>query len=146
MCMETYFEEEKEEEILEEKDKNVALFRQPWAVWTVGDEEYKLKLTTSAVVELEKKLKGNLLNVFDLGSVPPLNIMLGIIQAGMKKYHHGITMIKMYELFDEYVEDGGSQMSLMMNVLMPLYQVSGFFSEKMSKKMNSGLEEAKEEL
>ena len=144
--METYFGEEKEEEILEEKDKKVAPFRQPWAVWTVGDEEYKLKLTTSAVVELEKKLKGNLLNVFDLGSVPPLNIMLGIIQAGMKKYNHGITMTKMYELFDEYVEDGGSQMSLMMNVLMPLYQVSGFFSEKMSKKMNSGLEEAKEEL
>ena len=39
----------------------VVNIKRPYAVWTVGNEEYKLKLTTSSIVDLETKYKCNLL-------------------------------------------------------------------------------------
>ena len=37
--------------------------RKPFALWEVGGQSYKLKLKTSAIVELESKYKTNLMNI-----------------------------------------------------------------------------------
>lgn len=116
--------------------------RLPWATWTVGDVEYKLKLTTTAIVKLEEEFKTNLLNL--MGGMPPLRVMLKITHGAMQKFHHGMKEKDVSDLFDKYCDEGGSQTAFMTDVLLPIYQASGFFTEGMEEVMNDKLEEAKE--
>lgn len=41
--------------------------RKPFALWEVGGQSYKLKLKTSAIVDLESKYKTNLMNIMGSG-------------------------------------------------------------------------------
>lgn len=125
---------------MEEKKK-----RQPFAYWTVGSREYKLKLTTAVICQLEEKFKCNLMNLLAGSSgMPSLSVMLTITQGAMKSWEHGIKYADVQELFDRYCEEGGTQLSFMTDVLMPIYQVSGFFSETQQAAMDQKLEEVKE--
>lgn len=117
--------------------------RRPFAYWTVGGREYKLKLTTAAICSLEEKYKRNLLDVIS-GGMPPLAMMLTITQAAMKNWEHGIKYTDVQALFDRYCEEGGTQLSFMTDVLMEIYKVSGFFSESQQMAMDEKLEEVKD--
>jgi len=116
--------------------------RAPFAYWNVGGREYKLKLTTAVICQLEDKFKRNLLNLLD--GVPPLAIMLTITQGAMKTWEHRVKYADVQALFDKYCEEGGTQLSFMTDVLMPIYSVSGFFSEDQQTAMDQKLEEMKE--
>lgn len=119
--------------------------RAPFAYWNVGGREYRLKLTTAVICQLEDKFKCNLLNILsNSGGVPPLAVMLSITQGAMKTWEHGIKYTDVQALFDKYCEDGGTQLSFMTDVLMPIYSVSGFFSEDQQTEMDRKLEEVKE--
>lgn len=120
--------------------------RKPYAEWEVGEETYKLKLDTAGVVKLEEQLNTNLLNVVMSNGMPALSIMLKITHRAMQKFHHGIKIDKVYELFDEYCENGGSQSAFMTDVFIPIYQVSGFLSENMGEEMENRLKAAKEDI
>lgn len=123
--------------------------RRPYAVWKLGKEEYKLKLSTAEIVNLENKLKVNLLTVIssaDENSLPPLKVMLLITHGALKKFHHGIKEDDVIEMFDKYCEEGGTQMTFMTDVFLPIYQVSGFFSQAQADKMDKNLVEAKEQM
>lgn len=121
--------------------------RKPFAYWTVGGKEYKLKLTTTEICRLEEKMKRNLLDVlFSSGSVPPLTVMLGIVHGAMKTWHHGIKYEDVQKMFDRYCEEGGTQMTFMVDVLMEVYKVSGFFSENQAETMDAKMEEVKEQM
>lgn len=126
------------EEQREEKEKK----RKPFAIWEVGGREYRMKLTTSAICQLEEKYKRNLISLLD--GVPPLAIMLTITQAAMKKWEHGMKYADVQNLFDRYCEEGGTQMKFLTDVLLEIYRVSGFFSEDQQAAMDVKLEEAKE--
>lgn len=137
-------EEVKEEKVvnLEEKKK-----RRPFAYWTVGGVEHKLKLTTAVICQLEDKYKRNLLDLlFSSGSVPPLAVMLTITQGAMKTWEHGVKYADVQQMFDLYCEEGGTQMTFMTDVLMEIYKVSGFFSEEQTAEMDAKLSEVKENL
>ena len=58
--------------------------KKPFEIWTVKDVEYKLKLSTEAIIELEKKLNCNLLKILD-GGLPSLQIMAMLIHSALKK-------------------------------------------------------------
>lgn len=118
--------------------------RAPFAYWTVGGRDYKLKLTTAVICKLESNFKGNLLNILSNGTVPPLAVMLTIIQGAMQTWEHGIRYVDVQNLFDKYREEGGTQLSLMTDVLMPIYSVSGFFSESQQAAMDDKLVEVKD--
>lgn len=119
--------------------------RAPFAYWNVGGREYKLKLTTAVICQLEDKFKCNLLNILsNSGGVPPLAIMLSITQGAMKTWEHGVKYTDVQAMFDKYCEEGGTQLSFMADVLMPIYSVSGFFSEDQQTEMDRKLEEVKE--
>lgn len=119
--------------------------RAPFAYWTVGKRDYKLKLTTAVICQLEEKFKCNLLTILsNSGGVPPLAMMLTIAQGAMKTWEHGIKYADVQNLFDKYCEEGGTQLSFMTNVLMPIYSVSGFFSEDQQTAMDEKLVEVKE--
>jgi len=133
-----------EEEVIEEQaeqgEDKVIQMRKPHSEWTVGDTTYKLKLTTTDIVKLEQKYKTNIMNLV-AGDIPPLSIMLTIIQAATTKYEHGISIVKVQKIYEAYAEDGGSQMALLTDVIMPLMAVSGFFTPDQAAEMMESLKE-----
>lgn len=120
--------------------------RKPFALWEVGGQSYKLKLKTSAIVELESKYKTNLTNIMGSGQggMPALSVMLDVAHAAMKDWNHGITKNGVMDIFNRYIEEGGSQLSFYMTVYMEIFTVSGFFSVNLSNQMGEALQEAQE--
>ena len=129
-------EKEKTPDVVPDKPK-----RSPFVVWTVGGVDYHLKLTTKGICQLESKTKRNLLSLIE--ELPPLNVMCGIIQASLQRYHHGMKFNQVESLVEEYFEEGGSQLELFTDVIIPIFQVSGFFSVEMGQTMNENVEMAK---
>lgn len=136
---------EEEKEPVKKQEK-----KQPFALWKVGDTEYKLKLTTQEIIRLESMFNANLLSVISSNTenneMPPLKVLLLITHGAIKKYNHGIKEKDVIELFDKYEEEGGSQLSFMTDVFLPIFQVSGFFSQAQADTMNKNIEEAKEQM
>lgn len=119
--------------------------RASFAYWAVGGKDHKLKLTTAVICQLEDKFKCNLLNILsNSGGMPSLAVMLTITQGAMKTWEHGIKYADVQAMFDQYCEEGGTQLSFMTEVFMEIYKVSGFFSEDQQMEMDRKLEEVKE--
>lgn len=105
----------------------------------INGESYKLKLTTKTSVSLERSLGYNPISMLldvEKGKMPKLNDVLIMLQAMLQTYHHGINMDKVFDLFDVYVEEGGSMFDLI-PVFVEVFEHSGYISS--SKK---GEEEA----
>lgn len=103
----------------------------PYTAWIVSGKEYKLRLTTRQIVEVEARLGLNLLKIFmpsngEEAGLPPLNVMLVIVHGALQRFHHGKGLDDVYDLFDDYVDDGGDQVTFMADVIMPLFESSGF--------------------
>lgn len=103
--------------------------RKPFHIWTVNGKEYKLKLTTRMIGALEKKYRTNVMNLVTADGMPPLSVMLTIIQAAASPWHHKFKYEKAEELYDSWYAQGGNQMELLSKVIMPTMAVSGFFTE-----------------
>jgi hypothetical protein len=119
--------------------------KKPFEIWTVKGVEYKLKLSTSAIIELESKLNSNLLNILNDG-IPSLQIMAMLIHGALKKYNHGISLNDVNDILDDYFEEGGSQLDLLQKVIIPIFNVSGFFTLEMVEAMEVKMKEANEKL
>lgn len=140
------FDEVKEDEAKKTEDSEEKKeVRKPYAVWEIVEgKELHLKLTTSAICKLEDKYRRNLLQVITSDDVPPLAIMLTIIQAAAQKYHHKTDFKKVQNLYDEYVENGGGQIKLLSSVIMPILSVSGFFTQNQMEEIQEKMEDAEE--
>ena len=89
-----------------------------------GNNEYKLRLNTRAVVALEKQLGCNPLAIFGAGdTIPTITTMVQILHASMQAYEHGITMDKAFDIFDEYLKD--HVMTDFIPVILDIYRQSG---------------------
>ena len=62
--------------------------------------------------------------------IPPLSVMLTIIQAAMEPWVHGMTYPKIQNLYDKWTEEGGNQTDLYTKVIVPTLVVSGFFTQE----------------
>lgn len=101
----------------------------------IGGDSYKLRLTTKASITLEKALGYNPVNMLmgiDRGEMPTLSDVLIVLQAMLQSYHHGMTMDKVYDLFDKYVEDGHNMFELI-PVFVEVFQQSGYISVEAKK-------------
>ena len=124
----------------EEKKKT----RKQFHHWNVGGRDYKLKLTTGMISRLEDKYRCNLLNIVSGDGIPRLSIMLTIIQAAMDPWQHG-TKYKVVEgIYDKYLTEGGSQIKLLSDVIMPIMAVSGFFTESQTEDLMDKMKEMDE--
>lgn len=99
--------------------------RPPFHYWTVKGRDYKLKLKASAINKLENKYKQNIINLID--DIPPLSVMLTIIQAAMEPWEHGIGYQRLLDIYDSWTEEGGNQTDLFTKVIIPTLVISGFF-------------------
>lgn len=118
--------------------------RRPFHYWEVGDRTFKLKLTTAMIGKLENKYRTNILNLVSENGLPPLSVMLTIVQAAMTPWEHGISYTDVMCLYDSWAEKGGNQMEFLTSILMPTMAVSGFFTEKQAASMMESLKEADE--
>lgn len=96
---------------------------------TIGKKEYKCRLSARALVDCERRLKTNPINVFmgmaTNNEVPSLEAMLIIFHSSLEKYNHGITLDDTYDLYDTYCEEGNDFTGFIQNVIVPIVQGSG---------------------
>lgn len=101
-----------------------------------GNQAYKLRLNTRNTVMLEKALGCNPLSIFGNGeSIPTITVMVQILHASMQQYHHGITLDKAYDIFDEYLEDGHTSTDFI-SVILEIYKVSGIIRNDKTQENN----------
>lgn len=114
--------------------------RQPFAYWNVKERTYRLKLKAAGIEKLENKYRQNLMNMID--NIPPLSVMLTIIQAAMEPWEHGVDYNDVKKLYDIWIEEGNSQLELYQKVLIPIMVVSGFLPEKTAAALLEAVENA----
>lgn len=93
---------------------------------TVGGEEYKMRLTASAIMQIEKKLGKPLFKALETIQDNMVETITTILWGAMQPLNAGFTMEKATELFDDYVDEGHSIEELMMEI-NALFEISGFF-------------------
>lgn len=118
--------------------------RKQFATWEVDGEEYNLKLKTSALCKLEEKLGTSVMNVISDGGMPSLTVVLTIVHYAMKDYNSNVKFKDVQNLFDKYIDEGGSQLEFFTGVVMDIFKVSGFFSEAQAEKMEENQLQAEE--
>lgn len=93
----------------------------------MAGQELKCRLNTQNCIALEKKLGGkNVLKVLMDEQIPSLDMVLNTLHASLQAFEHGYTLQKVYDLYDEYVEDGKTYTDLIPE-LIDVLEVSGFF-------------------
>lgn len=91
----------------------------------VGNNTYKLRLSTRNIVLLEKQLGCNPLNIFGNGdTVPTITVMATVLHAALQQYNHNMSMNDAYDLFDEYIAEGHSSVDFI-PVILEIYKASG---------------------
>lgn len=117
--------------------------RKAFHEWEVNGTYHKLKLKTAMIERLENKYKDNLLNVISKDGVPPLSVMLTVIQAAIQPWEHGIAYKDVMALYDSWLENNdGNQMELLNKVIIPTMAVSGFFMPEYAESIMNSLDEA----
>ena len=102
--------------------------------FTVKDNQYKLRLNTRNIVNLEKQLGCNPMAVFGNGTtIPTVTTMVHILHNSMQQYQSNITLDKAYSIFDEWLEDG-HKMTDFLAVIVDIYKVSGIIPEEVTEK------------
>lgn len=103
----------------------------------VGDKEYKLRLSTRAVIALEKKLGGNPLKIFtDLKSkqdVPTTESMMLVFHAALQAFHKEISLDMAYDIFDEWLNEEHYSAEFLA-IIVDLYKVSGLIQKDKAEK------------
>lgn len=90
-----------------------------------GNNAYKLRLGIRNIVNLEKSLGCNPLMVFGRGDrVPTITEMVAILHYSLQAYHHGVTLEKSYEIFEDYL-NAGNQVTDFIPVIIGIYRASG---------------------
>lgn len=89
--------------------------------------EYKLKLTTASKIEAEKRLGFSLLEAPE--NITKAETFAVILWAALQKYHHNMTIQKVYDLIDK-LEDAGYTISEKADLLLEIMKVSGFFTQE----------------
>ncbi len=126
-----------------EEEKTV---RRPYLTWDVAGSEYKLKLTANGITKLEQKFgKSLLVAVLDEG-IPPVSTVITILQSALQKFHHGIKSYAVEDMFDAYLDAGGTQITLLKDIVYPLMADAGFFTDAQIKMLTKEIAEADTDL
>lgn len=135
-------EKEKSDKITNIEEKKPK--RRPFHYWKVGERELQLKLNTRMIELLENKYKTNIMNLVAGGDIPPLSVMLTVVQSAAIPWTHKLKYEDVQKLYDKWTEDGGDQITFYSKVVMPTMVVSGFFPQEQADTMLKSLEEAED--
>ena len=116
----------------------------PYEVLTVCGSEYKFKLTTANAVRLESELKTDLLN--GMSGLGEIGVLAKYYYYAAVSLNDSINKIDdIYQLFDDYITDGGSYEQLQ-ELTFVIMLVSGIMSEKVYDEAKKVKEEQKKVL
>lgn len=102
--------------------------------FVAGNKEYKLRLSTRAIVALEKQLGCNPLSIFGDGdTLPTITTMVYVLHASLQQLNHSITLNDAYDIFDAYLADGHT-MTDFLPVMIEIYKVSGLIGNEDTEK------------
>lgn len=95
---------------------------------TVGGEEYKLRLTASAIMQIEKKLGKSLFSALEGIQNNMIETITAILWGAMQPFNANFPFDKAVGLFDQYIDDGHSVEDFMLEI-NALFKASGFFKK-----------------
>ena len=72
--------------------------------------------------------------------------MLTIAHYALKDYNANLKYKDVQDMFDKYVDEGGSQLEFFSDVIMDVYKVSGFFTEAQTEMMEEKQQEVQEKM
>lgn len=93
-----------------------------------GNKAYKLRLTVKAIMNLESKIGCNPKMIFSANGnrVPTLTEMIHILHQSLTAMHHGITLDKASDIFQEWLDEGHTDTEFI-PVIIGIYRASGIF-------------------
>ena len=101
--------------------------------FTVGNKEYKLRLSIRNTVALEKQLGCNPLMIFGNGDrMPTITEMTIILHYALQQYQHGISLTDSQDIFEEWLNDGHTATDFI-SVIIDIYKVSGIINNDEEK-------------
>ena len=92
----------------------------------VGENEYKLRLTASAIMSIEKKLGKSLFSALENIQDNMVETITTIIWGALQPFNANFPFDKAASLFDDYIDEGNSIEDFMQE-LNTLFETSGFF-------------------
>ena len=93
--------------------------------FSAGARTYKLRLSTRAIVSLEKQLGQNPVGIFgDGNTIPQITTMVQILHASLQAYEHNITMDNAFDIFDQWIADGNTSTDFI-KIILDIFKVSG---------------------
>lgn len=108
-----------------------------YATFKVKDKEYKAKINARGIIELERFLGTNPVNVIltmsDSEEVPSVEKMLKIIQVSVATFTPSFKMSDAYDLYDEFIEDGHAMADLV-QIVVDIFKASGFLKKDEEEK------------
>lgn len=105
--------------------------------FAAGNKEYKLRLSTRAIMTLEKQIGCNPVMIFGNGdTIPTITTMVQILHASLQPLNHGISIDDAYGIFDAWLADGHA-MTDFIPVILDIYRASGIIRAEESEVKNA---------
>ena len=102
--------------------------------FTVDNKDYKLRLTTRQVVNLEKQLGCNPISIFGSGDrIPTVTEMVTILHNSLVELNHSINLNEAYAIFDKYLEEGNTSIDFI-PIILEIYKASGIIKTEEEQK------------
>ena len=99
-----------------------------------GGKEYKLRLTTRSIVQLEKQIGRNPLTIFGNGEeIPTITNMVNVLYFSLQSLQNGITLNDAYDIYDTYIADGHTTTDFI-KVIIDIYRASGIIPTEEAEK------------
>lgn len=99
-----------------------------------GSKEYKLRLTTRSIVQLEKQIGRNPLMIFGNGEeIPTITNMVNVLYFSLQSLQNGITLNDAYDIYDTYIADGHTTTDFI-KVIIDIYRASGIIPTEEAEK------------
>ena len=97
-------------------------------------KEYKLRLTTRSIVQLEKQIGRNPLMIFGNGEeIPTITNMVNVLYFSLQSLQNGITLNDAYGIYDTYIADGHTTTDFI-KVIIDIYRASGIIPTEEAEK------------
>ena len=97
---------------------------------TVGGQDYKLRLTASAIMAIEKKLGKSLVMALTVDNFREnmIETIATVLWGAMQPLNANCSFDMAVELFDQYIDDGNSVEDLTQEI-KSMFESSGFFKK-----------------
>jgi len=103
--------------------------------WKVGDEEYRLRLTTFYATQVEKQLGFGLTAAAE--RLADASVIATILWGALQTYQHGVSFKDACGIYDDYIEDGGSLEGILDVIFELLSQIGVVDKPNKSERKNA---------